>query len=163
MARYGLQHLEARSTRCMLAGLIVICAFLSGCASEERDLKVAEHAVSRFHSQLDAEEYSTIYQAAGAQMKGATNEPNFVKLLQSVHQTPGAVHDSVPETNTFQLAQGTILLGYETTFARGSGREQFEWKVTNGEAILYSYLIDSRDLEKSNGEPHILTSSVVGQ
>jgi hypothetical protein len=132
----------------MLAGVIAICAFLSGCASEERDLKVAEHAVGLFHSQLDAEEYSAIYQAAGAEMKGATNEPNFVKLLQNVHQTLGAVHDSVPKTVTFRLAQGTILLGYETTFARGSGREQFEWKVANGQAVLYSYLIDSRDLEK---------------
>jgi hypothetical protein len=147
----------------MLAGLIVICAFLSGCASEERDVKVAEHAVDLFHSQLDAGEYSAIYQAAGAKMKGTTTEPNFVKLLQSVHQTLGAVHESVPKGITFQLSQGTILLSCYTTFAQGSGREQFEWKVTNGEAILYSYLIDSRDLEKSNGEPHILTSSVVGK
>jgi len=128
--------------------MLAICAFLSGCASEERDLKVAEGAVGVFHSLLDSEKYSAIYQTAGAKMKETTSEPNFVKLLQGVHQTLGAVHDSVPKGVVFQLAQGTIRLDYDTTFARGAGREQFVWQVTNDQAILFSCRIFSRDLAK---------------
>ena len=101
-----------------------------------------------FHSQLDSEEYSAIYQAAGASMKETTNEPNFVKFLQGVHQTLGAVQNSVPRGTIFQLAQGTIRVDYDTTFARGTGREQFVWQIKDNQAILYGYRIDSRDLAK---------------
>ena len=69
-----------------------------------------------------------------------------MKLLQGVHQALGTVQDSVPKGVVFQLAQGTIRLDYDTTFARGTGRGQFVWQVRNDEAILYSYRIDSRDL-----------------
>jgi hypothetical protein len=134
--------------RCVMAGLFAICVLLPGCASEERDLKLAKRAVDVFHSQLDSEQYSSIYQATGSEMKEVTSEPNFEERLQRAHQTLGAVQDSVPKGVEFQLAQGTIRLDYDTTFARGSGREQFVWKVTDGQAILYGYRIDSRDLEK---------------
>ena len=108
--------------------------------------RIAARAVGMFHSQLDSEKYSVIYQTAGARMKETTSELNFVKLLQGVHQALGTVQDSVPKGVVFQLAQGTIRLDYDTTFARGTGREQFVWQVRNDEAILYSYRIDSRDL-----------------
>jgi hypothetical protein len=135
------------STRSVLAGLLVCCMFLSGCASERRNLSLAERAVDLFHSQFDSEEYSSIYQAASASMKEAASESNFVELLQGVHRTLGAVQASAPAGTTFQMAQGTIRLDYDTTFVRGSGREQFVWQFEDNQAILYSYHIESRDLD----------------
>jgi|SRR5271156_2250737 len=147
-ARLGFRGRLLASTRCLLAGILVVGAFLSGCASEERDLKVAEAAVGVFHSQLDSEKYAAIYQAASATMKETTSEPDFVKLLEGVHRTLGGVQDSAPKGVVFLLAQGTIRLDYDTTFARGTGRERFVWQVTNGQAILFSYHVSSRDLAK---------------
>src|SRR5271169_5699935 len=122
-ARLGFRNRLPVSTRCLLAGILAVSAFLSGCASEERELKVAEAAVGVFHSQLDSEKYAAIYQAASARMKETTSEPDFVKLLQGVHRTLGGAQDSAPKRVVFLLAQGTIRLDYDTTFARGAGRE----------------------------------------
>lgn len=102
--------------------------------------------MDRFHSQLDSEEYSAIYQAAGASMKKATSEADFVKLLQDVHQTLGAVQNSVPKGTVFEMAQGTIRLDYDTIFARGSGRERFVWEFSDNRAFLSSYKIYSKEL-----------------
>jgi hypothetical protein len=79
-------------------------------------------------------------------LRDATSEPNFVKFLQSVHQTLGAVRASAPKGTIFELAQGTIRLNYDTTFARGTGLEQFEWKIEDSRAILYGYRINSKEL-----------------
>lgn len=143
MARSRCQNGLVRLSRCVLAVLLASCAFLWSCASEQRDLKLAEHAVDVFHSRLDLEQYSVIYQAAGAKMKEATNETDFVKSLQGTHQSLGAVQNSTLRDMTFELAQGVIRLDYNTTFARGSGRERFEWQVKDNLALLYSYRIDS--------------------
>jgi hypothetical protein len=111
-------------------------------------LSLAQHAVDLFHSQLDSERYSAIYQAADARLKETTSEPSFVKLLQGVHQTLGAVQNSAQQRTIFQLAQGTIRVDYDTNFARGAGREQFVWQIKDNQAILDAYRIDSKDLGK---------------
>src|SRR5277367_613588 len=118
--RFGFQSRPVRSTRYLLAVLLAVCTFLSGCASESQNLSLAQHAVDLFHSQLDSERYSAIYQAADARLKETTSEPSFVKLLQGVHQTLGAVQNSTQKRTIFQLAQGTMRLDYDTDFARGA-------------------------------------------
>jgi hypothetical protein len=119
---------------------------LSSCASERQNLKLSKHAVTVFHSQLDAEEYSSIYKAADDGLKQSISESDFVRFLQGVHQTLGVMQNSVPRGTVFQLAQGTIRLDYDTTFARGAGREQFEWKIIGDRAVLNNYKINSKEL-----------------
>jgi hypothetical protein len=122
--------------------------FLSGCASERQNLELVEHAVDLFHSQLDSEDYLAIYQAAGANMKEATSESDFVNFMQDVHRTLGSVQNSVQKGTTFELAQGTIRINYDTTFAGGTAREQFVWGFKDDKAILYDYRIDSKDISR---------------
>jgi len=146
VARFGFQSRFAWSAQRILAGLLASCALLSGCASERHDLELAERAVDVFHARLNSAEYTLIYQETGDKIKEATSGQNFVKLLQRVHQTLGAVRNSVPRGTVFQLAQGTIRLDYDTTFVRGTGREQFVWQIKGNQAILHSYRIDSTEL-----------------
>src|SRR5579872_4194898 len=107
-AKFNFQALSVWRTRCGLAALLVGSIFLSSCASERQQLRLARDAVVLFHSQLDSEQYSAIYQAASTGMKKGISEPDFVGLLQRVHQTLGAVQNSAQKGTTFQLAQGTI-------------------------------------------------------
>jgi hypothetical protein len=130
----------------MPVGVLLCCVLLSACASERQNLKLAKNAVDVFHSRFDSEEYSMIYQAAAATMKQSTREPDFVKLLQRTHQTLGVVESSVPAGTVFQLAQGTIRLDYDTAFAWGTAREQFEWKIVGDHATLCSYKINPQQL-----------------
>lgn len=147
-ARFGSQSRLVWPAPGILVGLILLGTFLSSCAAERQNLKLAKHAVDQFHSQLDSEQYSAVYQGASAKMKAATNEADFVKLLENVHQRLGAVQESVLRGTTFELAHGAIRLSYVTTFARGVGREQFEWHIDDNQAVLYNYRISSSDLTK---------------
>lgn len=108
----------------------------------------ANQAVKQFREQLAAGQYSAIYDGADEKLHRTTSESDFVNRLQSVNQTLGAVQNSVPKGIEFQMAQGTIRLDYDTTFARGTGRERFVWQIKNDQAILDSYHVDSRQLAK---------------
>lgn len=116
------------------------------CAAEKQQWHLAANAVDLFHSRIDSQQYSLIYQSADAGMKEATPELSFVNLLQNVHQTLGPVQSTVLKGTVFHLAQGTIRLDYETSFARGSAKEEFVWKVEKDRALLRDYKISSREL-----------------
>lgn len=119
---------------------------LVACAAEKQQWHVAGNAVDLFHSRVDSEQYALIYQSADAEMKETTQELSFVNLLQNAHQTLGPVQSTVLKGTVFQLAQGTIRLNYDTSFARGSAREEFVWKVEKDRAMLKSYKISSKEL-----------------
>ena len=133
------------NVRDILPGLLVLCVLLAGCAVSREDVRVAERNVDTFHSELNAEQYSAIYRSADARIK-ATNESDYIKFLQSVHQELGAVKGSVLRFEGIAIRPPTVTLNYETTFERGNGKEVFMWRIKNHEAILDHYSIDSNDL-----------------
>jgi hypothetical protein len=128
--------------------VLVFAAFTSLPRLTAKNEEHANQAVKQFHEQLAAGQYNAIYDGADETLRRITSEPDFVNLLQSVHQTLGAVQNSVPRRTVFQLAQGTVRLDYDTTFVRGTGREQFVWQIKDNQAILDSYRVDSRELAK---------------
>jgi hypothetical protein len=134
-----------RPTRFAPLALLLASALLAGCASERRDLKLAESAVDLFHSQFDSGKYSAICDGADYPAKNAAREAACATFLQSVHQSLGTVQDSALKGITFQLAQHVIRLDYSTTFTRETASETFLWQITNGQAILRGYNISSRD------------------
>jgi hypothetical protein len=132
-----------------LAFCVLVCVFLSSCASTSADMTMAKTAVDQFHRQLDAEQYHDLYVAADAKMHEKTTEDDFTKLLRAVHSKLGNVQSATVTGWNVSMYAGTgtsVRLGYKTTFASGSAEEVFVWHITGGQALLYGYNINSNDL-----------------
>jgi hypothetical protein len=132
-----------------LGAFFAACVLLSGCAQSRQDFELAERAVDLFHSQLNSEQFSLIYQSADAKMKQSTSESDFVNFLQGVHRKLGIAQNSSERSKNFvyhNSQDATVILDYDTTFAQGSGTERFTWRVTNSHVALDSYKINSNEL-----------------
>lgn len=132
--------------------LPIICAatvLLSSCGSATRNVKLAQQSVQQFHSELDSEQYAVVYAASDDKLHQATSEPDFVKLLGSIHQKLGNVRESNLRNSgvAWFAGQGaTVTLVYDTEFAEGAGTEQFVWHIRDNGPALYGYHINSNDL-----------------
>jgi len=119
------------------------------CGSATKDVAAAKQAVGEFHSQLDAGDYSALYQAADPKLRTITTATDFTKLLAAIHHKLGTVRNADMRTYAaaWYAGQGTtVTLTYNTTFSGGSGTEQFIWHISDGRAMLYGYRIYSADL-----------------
>lgn len=128
--------------------ILLFLTVISSCSSG-KDVQIAEQSVEQFHSQMDSEQYQTIYSAADEGFHKATNEADFVALLQSVHKKLGKVQTS--QRSNFQVGVSTgqgivVTLVYNTTFGQGSGTEQFFWHMRDNRPLLLGYHINSNDL-----------------
>lgn len=125
--------------------LLSVCS----CGSATKNVAAAKQAVDAFHSQLDAGEYSALYQAADPKLRTITTETDFTKLLGAIHRKLGTVRNADMRTYAagWYAGQGTtVTLTYNTTFSAGTGTEQFVWHISDGRAMLYGYHINSADL-----------------
>jgi hypothetical protein len=135
--------------RFAIAFLAAVSLLLCSCGSVTADTNLAKQAVTQFHSQLDAQQYAALYTAADPQLHQATSQADFTKLLAAVHRKLGNVRESNLRTwhAGWYTGQGTtVTLTYDTTFASGSGTEQFVWHINDNRALLYGYHINSADL-----------------
>lgn len=143
-------HSRTRLAR-ILFGTVLLAAScaLASCGSSSKNVQLAEDSVGIFHAQLDTEQYSSIYKAADDKFHAATSENDLTKLLHAVHTKLGTVKNaSVKNTGMAWFAgQGaTVTLIYDTKFSEGAGTEQFVWHISNDQATLYGYRINSNDL-----------------
>jgi|HubBroStandDraft_2_1064218.scaffolds.fasta_scaffold403222_1 hypothetical protein len=139
-------HSSARFS-CRVSVLLAVTV-LSACASG-KNVQNAAKSVEQFHSQLNTEQYQTIYEAADEGFHKVTNEADFAALLQAVHKKLGNVQTS-QRTNSqvgVYTGQGTVVtLIYQTTFDQGSGTEQFLWHMRDNQPVLLGYHINSNAL-----------------
>jgi uncharacterized protein DUF4019 len=131
-----------------LALLAFACALLSSCGAT-KDLHKAEQAVTEFHSQLDSENYHSIYSGAGDEFRKATSEDDLTTFLQAVHRKLGNVRQS--QRGGFRVnydaGRGEVVsLQYNTQFEGGSGSEEFYWQFKGGQPILLRYNVNSKAL-----------------
>lgn len=113
------------------------------------DADLAKQGVAQFHSQMDAEQYVTLYAAADPELRKASSQDDFTKFLAAIHRKLGEVKQSTLRNwnTSWNTGQGTIVtLTYDTTFSTGSGTEQFLWRISDKRALLYGYHINSDDL-----------------
>ena len=123
----GPRHLIQR-TRFVFVLLCGTCILLSSCGSSTKSVELAQQSVEQFHSQLDSEQFISLYAASDEKLHQATSESDFVKLLGAVHRKLGNVQQSnLRNTGVAWFAgQGaTVTLVYETKFAQGTGMEKF--------------------------------------
>jgi len=128
--------------------LTIIATLFSGCAPPNVNKEAVERAVIGFHYQLDSEEYSALYEHADADLKKATSQDDFEKLLRAVHKKLGHVLSANPAGSVVTAGtNGTYVQStYETTFVEGKGIEQFVWRMRDDRLSLYGYTINSNEL-----------------
>jgi hypothetical protein len=135
--------LSQKSTALALLGVVI----LSTSCSPTKDKKAAEDAVTKFHAQLNSEQYHDIYSHASDEFKKSDSEANIAEFLAAVHHKLGNAANSTERTFfvNFTTSGTVVTLTYQTDFDGGSASEQFSWRVRD-EAILVNYRIDSRAL-----------------
>jgi hypothetical protein len=112
--------------------------------------ELGNQAVRQFHEQLAAGQYAAIYDAADETLRERISKPDFVNLLQSVHEKLGAVRDLNPSWQGVAFHGGqsaTIALHFDTKFVNGNGAEQFVWQKDDNRLTLSQYQIKSRVLD----------------
>ena len=128
--------------------LLVGCApaflFTRGC-SASKTKALAEGGVTRFHAQLDAEQYHEIYAQASPEFQNSGSEADLTKFFSAVHRKLGKVQRTNEQTFfiNFTTSGNIATLTYQTDFSNGSGSEQFTWRVNEKQATLIGYRIDA--------------------
>lgn len=123
-------------------------AMLAGCNVKE-SLKDADIEVGQFHQKLDAGNWQAIWTAADPQLHKATTRAQFGGMLDAVHGKLGKVKSSEQVGWNAEATTGGsyVTVTTQTTFARGSGTEQFVFrKGEAGKLTLAGYDIQSKDM-----------------
>jgi hypothetical protein len=128
-------------------GVAILFCALAGC-SAGTDVPVAEKAVARFHTMLDAGQNAQIYQESASEMKSATTEAKLGALLAAVHRKLGTVKKAEQRGWNDQINTGGhfVTLNFATSYAQGDAAETFVYKIAGDKAQLVGYNINSNAL-----------------
>lgn len=134
----------------MMRALVFVLALgcaVSGC-SMSANTATAERGVATFHSQLDAGQFTQMYQASSDGLKKITGEQAFVAFLEGVHDKLGVTRSSKQENwKVNYLTRGTfVTLHYKTAFANGDANEEFVFLVDGQKASLEGYHMDTTSM-----------------
>lgn len=128
--------------------LVLIVSFcIVGCSVSEKRAP-AESAVQQFHSNMNSEDFETIYLASHADFKQSEPKEKIIAFLQVIRTKLGKVEKTTQtnwRVNSFNLRTEVILV-YTTDFEMGTGIETFTYLVEDGNALLRGYNINSHDL-----------------
>lgn len=101
--------------------------------------------MSKFHAQLDAEQYHDIYAQASPEFRNSGSEADLTRFFSAVHRKLGKVQRSNEQGFfvNFTTSGKIATLTYKTDFSNGTGTEQFTWRVNEELASLIGYRIDA--------------------
>jgi hypothetical protein len=127
--------------------IALVCVALIACGAQ-KDLEAAAAAVTQFHTQVQNQDYVSVYNQADPRLRNVTRQEDFVALLTAVHNKLGAVQTALQ--NRFFVNYTTsgeqITLTYVTKFSGGDANEQFLWAKQDGKIVLLGYHINSNAL-----------------
>jgi hypothetical protein len=133
----------------VLALILIGNALMSGCSSFAREREIAERGVGEFHANLDSGKYQEIYHQADEEFQRSGTEEEFQKLVSAVHEKLGKVKGA-PQLLGYRVTVGSkgayVVLNYNTSFLRGTATETFTWHLASGQAKLFNYNVNSREL-----------------
>lgn len=135
--------------RTFVITILIVFFLATFSCNSANNIESAEEGVARFHSQLDAEQYHTIYVESDQAFHKGGSEAEFLTLAQAIHRKLGRVQNSTLKASKTQWVAGTgtiVTLIYDTQFTQGRGTEKFIWRVTSNRAILVGYYVNSNDL-----------------
>ena len=131
---------------------ILVVMTLTGCAYMMRDMmrakSLAEPKIDSIHKLFNEEKYSEIYYESDPGFQKVTTEQQLEKLLSSIHRKLGSVKSTSNENwnvSTFNLTTRIVMI-QNTIFEQGTGTEKFTFVITDSDALLLGYNINSNDL-----------------
>ena len=149
MTYFSADKFRLLSARIPYGALILLVLLVPISCGAGKSIEIATRGVEEFHTQLNSEEYQSIYAVSDGNLQKTTTEGDFVSFLQAVHKKLGKVQKA--QRSNFQIGmstgQGTVVtLVYQTTFDQGSGTEQFQWRMHDNQPMLLGYHINSNAL-----------------
>jgi len=130
----------------------VLCAvvMLAGCTHIVHEKRDGEKLVADMHSAMGRGDWKGIYDGADPELRSGTSEDKFGALFIAISKKLGSpVSFDETKWNLDKASNGTFLKAIcETKFSNNaSGTETFEWRQNNGKYLLFSYHIESDELE----------------
>lgn len=121
---------------------------LTSCKQINKARELSDKAVVDFHLQLNEGKFKEIYAAAHADLKSATTEEDFVKLLDAVHRKLGRQVKSTSQGWRLNTVNGrtTMTVTHESEFEHGKGTEIFAFAISGESCTLREYQINSQDM-----------------
>jgi len=117
-----------------------------------QDHALAQRAVSRFHQQLNRDQFARICDEASDDLSTPVKRDDILHLLQAVRAHLGQL-DSTQQINwtvNYGLHDRLVTLVYRSQFDAGAATEQFVYRIRDDAARLVSYTIHSRLLALGN-------------
>ena len=126
---------------------ISLSILISGWGAQ-KDMEGASAAVLQFHSQLDNQDYLSIYSKADQRFRAASKLDDFTALMTAVHKKLGTVQQSSRQGFfvNYNTSGTTIRLTYATKFADGDADKEFVWTKQGDSFLLLRYHINSNAL-----------------
>lgn len=128
--------------------LLVVLGYASIGCGMQKELADAGDAVNRFHGQLDAGNFNTIFNESDSRFRAATPLDQFLPFITAVRTKLGKVESASRKGFfvNYTTSGLQIRVNYETKFAAGDAQEEFVWvKNTDGLKLL-GYHINSNAL-----------------
>jgi len=122
--------------------VLALAALLAACSGPE-SVQSARKDVDRFHRQLDAQQLDAIWNGSSQDLRISASREAFDGLLTRIHENLGnAVSTKQVGWATNINGNGSfVTLNMQTQFERGSGREEFVFRNTDGKFALAGYHI----------------------
>jgi hypothetical protein len=138
-----------RSRLAVFVVLILIGGSSCSYEAKHKTETAVEHAVEKFHEELNEEQYQTIYYGADDELRSRVTEAEFTAQLRSVHEQLGRasgkayvfIDDSVWRglRKAFGTKREIVAHGNTPASDMIIGNEQFVWAVENDAPKLVSY------------------------
>ncbi len=131
-----------------LLAVLLWMATLAGCGKITRAKDVAADAMDQFHERFNAGDFDKIYDTADADFQRASGRSEFLKFSAAVHRKLGDYKKCENTGWNVNSANSdtSVTLHYKTTFTKGTGDEEFIYKVSGSRATLRGYHINSTTL-----------------
>lgn len=123
---------------------IVLLVGLVSCSSGDQ-MAAAEKEVANFRRLVETQQFAALYANSSPEWQKAASEADQTKLFTSLGTKLGKLKTSEKSGwNVNWHTSGTfVTLGYNTHFEKGLGTETFVFRVSDGQAKLVSYNINS--------------------
>lgn len=124
--------------RALLA--VAIALIFAGC-SVDKDAGKAQAGVAMVHTAFSAGDFGSVYDRSAPDMKSSISRDDFVKTFSGVYSKTGPYRSG--KTTGWKVNYGTdgnyIVLNHDAKFQNGTGKEEFVFRVKDGQALLAGY------------------------
>jgi hypothetical protein len=126
---------------------MTVAMLLAGC-SMGQDVSTTEKAIGAFHAQINAGQFDAVYAASADEMKKATSQVVFDRMMAAIHHKLGAFKSgkSLGWNDNLTTNGHMLTLNYAAVYDSGAADENFIYRVNGDRAALVGYHVNSQAL-----------------